>query len=581
MEIDWSTIPTKPGVYLWKNSDDQVIYVGKAKNLRNRMKQYFRDDLPPKNKLLLRNIANFDYQVCASDLDALVQEQTLINEHEPKFNLKIKSSRTYPYIEIKTGKNIKISLSKTMKFIKNVKYYGPYPDGYSARKIINLLSSIFPIDSCLAPNSGKPCLNREMGRCMGQCIGLDVGNEMKFVLDKIDEFFRGDVKYVENKLKQKLEKMNELLQFEDSKKTYENIELIEKIKEQTTYAFKDSKHRDIINYYNKDGIISISLTLIRFGKITITSNFMNKLFNPDPEAAVEEFLERFYYRNSVPEEVVLPFEPIWNTSNVKITIPKTGIKYELLNLTRVNAESKFISHIDGFLDKIKSYEAAIKFLKVNTIDKEIHSIEMIDISSLQGKEQVGAVVNFTYGEPNKSNYRKYIIKSIDKMDDYAATEEVVRRHFERKIKNDLDLPDVFIVDGKNQLQNAKKIFNELNIKNVILCALKKDGKHKTEALLNSDMEETTIERNSHMYLFLSRIQEEVHRFVISFHRSRRDKVVLESALDKYTSLNELDKQILFKEFKSIRKILLASASDLRKVIGDKKTQKFLKEREIK
>ncbi len=581
MNIDWSTIPTKPGVYLWKNSIGQVIYVGKAKNLRNRMKQYFRDDLPPKSKLLLKYIADFDFQVSASELDALILEQTLINEYEPKFNVKIKSAKTYPYIEVRSGKNLKLSLSKTVKFIKNTKYYGPYPDGYSARRIINMLSSVFPVDTCLAPESGKPCLNYEMGRCMGQCINDNIENKMKFSLDRIEDFFKGDVQYVENKLLERLKKMNELLQFEDSRKIYDDIELIEKIKQQTTYAFKDTKHRDFINYFEKDGIISISMTLVRFGKVTITLNFMNKLFNPNPKDAVEEFLERAYKRNPIPDEVVMPFEPEWKTSNVKVTVPTTGTKFQLLELTKVNAETKFISHIDGFLNKIKSYDEAIKFIKANTKDKLINTIEMVDISSLQGQEQVGAVVNFLHGEPNKSQYRKYIIQSTNKMDDYAATEEVVRRHFKRKLDDETPLPDIFIVDGKNQLLNAKKIFDELGIKDVILCALKKDDKHKTNALINIRMEETPIESTSHMYLFLARIQEEVHRFVISFHRSRRNKVVLESALDKYVFLDEFDKQILFKEFKSIRKMLLANEAELSKVIGKTKSHKFIKERGTK
>ncbi|NQX83353.1 MAG: GIY-YIG nuclease family protein, partial [Mycoplasmataceae bacterium] len=176
MKINWSTIPTSPGVYLWKGINDQVIYVGKAKNLKNRMKQYFKDNLSPKNKLLLINIVDFDFQVCSSEIDALVLEQNLINEYEPKFNIKIKASTTYPYIELRTGTSISLVISKKLKFNRNSKYFGPYPNGYSARKIINILSSVLPLDKCLSPNSGKPCLNYIMLRCIGKCIGIDYTN---------------------------------------------------------------------------------------------------------------------------------------------------------------------------------------------------------------------------------------------------------------------------------------------------------------------------------------------------------------------------------------------------------------------
>lgn len=580
MEINWNNIPTNPGVYLWKGINDQVIYVGKAKNLRNRMKQYFKGDLTPKTRLLVKNIVDFDFQVSTSEMDALILEQNLINEYEPKYNIKIKSAKTYPYIELKTGNNIKLSVTKTTKYIKNTKYYGPYPDGFSARRIINLLSSVLPLDNCLAPNSGKPCLNYEMGKCLGKCIGIDSSNERKFVIDSIENFFKGKTKYFEDQIRERIEINNKMLNFEESQKLVENLDFIEKINAQRSNTFKDSKHRDIINYYSENGIISISIMHVRFGNVSMTTNFMNKQFNPDPLDSLESFIYRFYDRNLVPDEIVIPFDLDWDSKiKVRTTNPKIGTKKDLLDTVCKHAKAKYVNNIDGYLNKIKSYEEALSFLKRNVSPKDIHTIEMVDISSTMGAEQVGAIIQFKNGEPRKSKYRKYIIRNVQGMDDYAATTEVVKRHFKAKIEKNEEMPDLFIVDGKNQLKNAEKIFDELKIDNVILAGLIKDDKHTTNAIINNEMDIFKLNRNEQMYLFLQRIQDEVHRFVINFHRSRREKIVLESQLDQYTFLTETDKQNLFKEFKSIRKILIASETELRKVISKTKVEKFMKERE--
>ena len=403
MNIDWNSIPTTYGVYLWKNANGQVIYVGKAKNLRNRMKQYFKDNLSPKNKLLIKNIVDFDFQVCGSEIDALVLEQNLINEYEPKFNIKVKASKKYPYIEVKINPNIKISVSKQLNFKKSSKYYGPYPDGFSARKIISVLSSVLPLDACLNPKGNKPCLNFEMGRCMGQCVGIDPTNEKQFVINSIEDFFKGKTDLIEDKLKERIKINNELLNFEESKKLYESLELINKIKDNQSHTFKDSKHRDIINYYSQDGIVSISIMFVRFGNINFTANIMNKQLNPDPKDAVESWIHTYYKNRLIPDEVILPFDLKWNNIElIKTNNPSHGNKLELLEIVKKHAKSKYENNINAFLDRIKGYEQAITFLKNNLREKNINIIEMVDISSTMGSQQVGAVIQFKNGEPNKS-----------------------------------------------------------------------------------------------------------------------------------------------------------------------------------
>ncbi len=580
LSIDWNNIPTSPGVYIWKGEANQVLYIGKAKNLRNRMRQYFRDDLPPKNKLLMKNIVDFEIQITSSELDALLLEESLINQFEPKYNIKIKSSKRYPYIKLSKGKEVSLEVSHNLRFNKGSKFYGPFPDGFGARKLIKILSSALPLDGCLSPGQGKPCLNYEMGRCLGLCNGTVNENEKEFVFNQVDEFFKGKTEFIVNKIKQRIDQNNQLLNFEESKQLAEHLQLIEKLNEQKTNTFKDTRHRDIINLYIKEDIVSISVMHVRFGSINLTNNYINTIFNDNNADVLSSFINRYYKNNMIPDEVIVPIELDWTfDERIKINVPTTGTRKNLLDLVEENARESYINNVDSFINKVKGYEETIEFLRNKIKDKPISTIEMVDISSTMGSEQVGAVIRFKDGEPYKEAYRKFIISSTDKMDDYASTEEVVRRHFTRIINDNREMPDLFIVDGKHQLSNAKTILSEYGINNVSLIGLIKDEKHKTNAIINDQLEIIELDRKSRVYLFLSRLQDEVHRFVIQFHRKRREKFIVESKLDEFLFLSETDKSNLFKEFKSIRKILTATETELRKVLTESKVNKFIKEKE--
>lgn len=579
ISINWDTIPKESGVYIWKGEGGEVLYVGKAKNLKSRMSQYFRDDLPAKNKLLMKNIIDFEIQICSSEIDALLLEENLINKFEPKYNIKIKAAKRYPYIVLNYKDDLKLEVTRTLRFKKKAKYFGPYPDGFSAWKIVEILKGALPLDECLKPNNGNPCLNYEMGRCLGKCKGEVNLNEKDFVANQVEEFFKGKTDYIENKIKERIEKNNQLLNFEESQALVEKLKLIEKLNEQKSNSFKDTRHRDIINYFVEDDYVSISIMFIRFGSVNLTTNFISREIIPDPRDFLESFVNRYYKKHLVPDEVILPFNVTTNIEQtIKQVVPVEGVRKELLDLTLKNAQSAYVAKIDSFKNKEAGYEESIEFLKTKVRDKKYSIIEMVDISSTMGSEQVGAIVRFKDGESYKEAYRKYIIKSTNKMDDYASTEEVVRRHFSRMIEDQRVLPDLFIVDGKHQLSNAKNIFEELGVKGVELIGLVKDENHKTNSIINEDLEIIELDKKSRVYLFLSRIQEEVHRFVITFHRKRREKSIVESKLDDFSFLNEKDKQNLFIEFKSIRKILTASETELRKVLTESKVQKFIKEK---
>ncbi len=579
LNIDWEKIPSKPGVYIWKGEAGEVLYVGKAKNLKNRMRQYFRDDLPNKNKLLIRNVMDYEFQISPSEVDSLILEEQLINKYEPKYNIKIKSAKRYPYIELKTGEQISLGIARYLKFNKGSKYFGPFPDGFSANKIIKILKSVFPLDNCLAPKSGKSCLNHEMGRCIGICKGSVNPNEVKYIADQVSDFFNGRTSYVESKIKSRIEANNKLLNFEESKNLADNLRLIEKLNEHKVTNFKDTLHRDIFNIYLKDEFVSISVMHVRFGSINLTRNFIEMTLDNNEDDILESFVNRFYKNNLIPDEVIVPFESHnLNYEGSKIICPKSGTRFELLNLLKTSANESFVNNVDSFIRKNNNYNEAIDYINKITSTSKITNIEMVDISSTMGSEQVGAVVRFKDGEPYKEAYRKYIINSTDKMDDYASTSEVVERHFKRILQDDRELPELFIVDGKHQLSNAKKILEELGIHKVSLIGLVKDDKHNTDSIIDENLAIHPIDRKKGMYLFFNRMQEEVHRFVISFHRKRREKSITDSKLDDFKFLTEADKNNLFIEFKSIRKILTASETELRKVLTETKTQKFIKEK---
>ncbi len=579
LNIDWTKIPTDPGVYIWKGEAGQVLYIGKAKNLKNRMKQYFRDDLPPKNKLMVKQIIDYDFQISASEVDSLILEEELINKFEPKYNIKIKSAKRYPYIVLKNKEDLTLEISRSLKQQKGLKYFGPFPDGFSANKLIDILKSILPLDKCLSPKIGKPCLNYEMKRCLGRCIGSINENEKEFVISQVKDFFVGKTDFVETKLKQRIDKNNELLNFEESQQLVEKLQLISKLKEQKINTFKDTTHRDVFNIYSNEDFVSISVMYVRFGSINLTTNYLEKTIDTNAEEILESFIRRFYKSHMIPREIIVPFEfEGLRYDGVKIINPNSGTRNELLETVYKNAKESFVNKVDSFIFKQQNYAEGLNILKKATGLDSINTIEMVDISSTMGSEQVGAVIRFKDGEPYKEAYRKYIINSTDKMDDYASTEEVVRRHFQRMINDNRDLPDVFIVDGKHQLSNAKKILSELGQDKVSLVGLVKDDKHNTNAIIDFDLEINELDRKSGGYLFLNRLQEEVHRFVISFHRKRREKSIIESKLDEYAFLSETDKNNLFKEFKSIRRILIASETELRKVLTESKVQKFIKEK---
>lgn len=575
LEINWQDIPQNPGCYLWKDKDNKVIYVGKAKNLRNRMKSYFSGVQSSKTAILVKNISGFDYQVTPSEVDALLLEQNLINKYEPKYNIRVKRGRVYPYIEITSGLNKEI---KTTAKISNngSKYYGPFPDGVgSAYRIAKLLRETYPLNKCLNPGKNKPCLNYQLGLCMGQCVKEVKESDYKHILSELNSFFNGNTKPMEKILKQKIEVNSAKLMFEEAAKLNNKLHLLDAIAQKQKIIFKDSKHRDVIGFFSTKDILSITISFIRFGNLLSSANYLLEIIG-DKNDLIESFLLNYYQSNLIPDEIILDFDSslLSKTIKAKFINPIKGIKKELLKNSVLNAELKLKTGKDKMLFEKEKYQKAMKELNEYIHLNNLSTIEMVDISSLGGKDQVGVVVAFKNGNPDKSLYRKYIIDSTDKMDDYQAIYEVTYRHFRQKLLKKLPLPDLFIVDGKHQIQFAKKALIELKL-DVSLIGLKKNKHHETEALFTIDQKQFKLQQRSSLYITLGIIQDEVHRFAIKFHNERSTRNILTNSLDQFKFLTKDDQNILFNEFETYRNIKLANEKQLQKVIGLKKAKKLI------
>lgn len=537
MNIDLSSIPNTLGVYLWKNKYGKVIYVGKSKQLNKTMNQYISGNLTPRNKVLLKNIDSFEYFTFKNEGEVFSYEQKLINEYDPIFNIKVRPNKTYPYIEIKKGNSFKFTVSKTKK-LSRAKYYGPYQDGKIARDIIELYESLFSIKW----NEDK--------------------EKQNFIIEKIDNLYAGDFNEAYEILRKRETKGI------DISKEYNLLNSIEK---STEKIYDDNRNVDIINFFVYDDLISICITYIRSGVKMTTINIINKLFNPYPEDAVIAFLSRYYSRNYLPDKIIIPFELEWKLDvKSEITQPTDDIEEKLSNFTQLRAEADIMNTAEKFMGKIKEYGYALDFMKKNSdVRSNAKLIEMIKISS-EGEYKLATIVQYLEGKPRKRGYKKYILNYNE------GIIEAISEHRLFKSKGNKIITDIFIVEGAEALEDAKHLFT--TEKNISLVSVDSINGGTIDTLLNDEGESFEIEFNSHIYNFLSTIKKESDKFNKGFHRSRVNGIILETKLDGFKFLNELDKQKLFKSFKSYKRIMSATDVELGKVIDRTKVTKLIKER---
>ncbi|HFU7089774.1 excinuclease ABC subunit C [Bacillus anthracis] len=559
-------LPDQPGCYLMKDKQGTVIYVGKAKVLKNRVRSYFTGSHDGKTLRLVGEIVDFEYIVTSSNLEALILELNLIKKHDPKYNIQLKDDKTYPFIKITAEKQPRLLITRNVKKDKG-KYFGPYPNAQSAHETKKLLDRMYPLRKC-SNMPDKVCLYYHMGQCLAPCVKEVTEEQNKEIVDEIIKFLNGGHKEVRSELETKMYEASEKLEFERAKELRDQIAHIDAIMEKQKMIMSDLVDRDVFGYAVDKGWMCVQVFFVRKGKLIERDVSMFPIYD-EPEEGFLTFIGQFYENSShfKPKEIVVPgsidSELVERFLEVEATQPKRGKKKDLVELANKNAkialEEKFYLIERDEERTIKAVENLGKQLGIETP----YRIEAFDNSNIQGANPVSAMIAFIDGKPAKKEYRKYKIKTVQGPDDYESMREVVRRRYTRALKENLPLPDLIIIDGgKGHLAAASDILeNELGLY-IPMAGLVKDDKHKTSHLIIGDPPEPVmLERNSQEFYLLQRIQDEVHRFAITFHRQLHGKSVIQSALDDIPGIGDKRKKILLKHFGSLKKMKEASVTE--------------------
>jgi excinuclease ABC subunit C len=561
-------LPGQPGCYLMKDRQGTIIYVGKAKILKNRVRSYFTGSHDGKTLRLVSEIEDFEYIVTSSNMEALLLEINLIKKHNPKYNVMLKDDKSYPFIKLTSERHPRLIITRKVKK-DNGKYFGPYPNVQAANETKKLLDRIYPLRKC-ATLPDRVCLYYHLGQCLAPCVNEVAEQEYKTMTDEITRFLNGGYKDIKKELAEKMTTAAEELDFERAKEFRDQIAHIEATMEKQKITMTDFTDRDVFGYAVDKGWMCVQVFFIRQGKLIEREVSMFPIHN-EPEEEILTFLGQFYTiaEHFKPKEILVPntvdAEMTEQLLSVKVLIPQRGQKKELVKLAYKNAKialkEKF-SLIERDEERtIKAVESLGKHLSIFTP----HRIEAYDNSNIQGTNPVSAMIVFIDGKPEKREYRKYKIKSVTGPDDYESMREVVRRRYSRVLKEGLPLADLIIIDGgKGHIEAARDVLeNELGL-DVPIAGLAKDEKHRTSQLLyGNPLEIINLPRNSQEFYLLQRIQDEVHRFAITFHRQLRGKNAFQSLLDDIDGIGEKRKKMLLKHFGSVKKMREASLEELK------------------
>ena len=566
-----SLVPHKPGSYQMKDKNGNIIYVGKAKDLNKRLSSYFNRIHTGKTAKMVSLIDDFQYIVASSELEAFIIEINLIKEFNPKYNIMLTDDKSYPYIEYISEPYPKLKVSRYLNIRKKdgKKLFGPYPNAYAARKIVNLLNRLYPLKKC----EGKPkdvCLYYHIGECLGYCSRDIDNNLVKDMENEILSFLRGNDEVLKKKIMDKINIYSENLNYEMALDLKKELEYIDIVLDKQKVELHDFVNRDVVSYYVDNGYLSIEILFIRNGKLL---NHKNEIFpiNLDIEDEVEYFIAKFYSRNEVPKEILIPdtlsVENISSVVNSNVIVPQKGVKKDLINMAydnaKLNLKNKFEEIQKDDARTVKANEELAKILGMESI----YRIDAFDNSNLFGSFAVSGMVVFINGKPAKSEYRKYKV-SVDVNDDYNTMKEILYRRYQRALVDKTQLPELIIVDGgENQIRAALDILNLLKL-DIKVVGLKKNDKHRTNDLIYSDFSVINIDRMSNVFHYLTRIQDEVHRFTITYHRTLRSKGSISSILDDIEGIGVSRKKALIKRFGSVSKIKNATISELSEIIPE-------------
>ncbi|MED5246923.1 MULTISPECIES: excinuclease ABC subunit UvrC [Priestia] len=559
-------LPDQPGCYLMKDKYGTVIYVGKAKVLKNRVRSYFTGSHDGKTLRLVNDIVDFEYIVTSSNLEALILEMNLIKKHDPKYNIMLKDDKGYPFIKITAEKQPRLVITRKIKKDKG-KYFGPYPNVQAANETKRLLDRIYPLRKC-STMPDRPCLYYHIGQCLAPCVKEVKEEQNKQIIENITRFLNGGYEHVKTELTEKMLKASEELDFERAKEYRDQIAHIEATMEKQKVTFNDFVNRDVFGYSYDKGWMCVQVFFIRQGKL-IEREVSMFPFYKEPEEDFLTFIGQFYAKNIKPKEVMVPAtidaELAEKLVEVEVQHPKRGKKKELVELACKNAK---IALGEKFYLIERDEERTVG--AVERLGEELgiaapYRIEAFDNSNIQGTDPVSAMIVFVDGKPEKKEYRKYKIKTVKGPDDYSSMREVVRRRYSRALKEGLPLPDLIVVDGgKGHLAAVQDVLeNELGLL-VPTAGLVKDDKHRTSNLMIGEPPQIIpLERNSQEFYLLQRIQDEVHRFAITFHRQVRSKSAFQSVLDDIAGVGEKRKKALLKHFGSVKKLKEATVEDIR------------------
>lgn len=557
-------LPHLPGCYLMKNSKGTIIYVGKAKDLKKRVVTYFNREHTGKTKVLVENIATFEYIVTKTEEEALILELNLIKKHDPKYNILLRDDKSYPYIELTNEKYPRLLVVRShLKRKKNTRLFGPYPNAYAARKIVNMLNRMYPLRKCrILPD--KECLYYHIKQCLGYCIHDISQDVIKQMNDEIVSFLKGNENSLQKTIEEEMYKASSNLNFERAAEMKSLLEDIATISKRQVIDLNDNIDRDVFGYASDGAYISIQVFHIRGGRIVERESTLYPLLDLDEEALTYHICSFYDGNNLKPREIFVPdiidTKAVSKILEVKVINPKRGKKKHVLDMAMKNAkigleEKRELEN----RNEERSYNASRKLGEILSIDN-LSRIEIFDNSHLFGTFSVSGMVVFIDGKPAKKEYRKYKITS-DKVDDYNLMKEVIYRRYHRVLIEKLDAPDLIVVDGgKIQMEAASTTLNMLGM-NIPICGLKKNDRHKTSALIYNEVE-IPIDSHSNVFHLLERMQDEVHNFTIRYHKDIRSKGALESVLDNISGIGAKRKKELLKRFGSIEKIKEASVEEL-------------------
>ncbi|WP_298473113.1 excinuclease ABC subunit UvrC [uncultured Psychrobacillus sp.] len=560
-------LPDQPGCYLMKDRQGVIIYVGKAKILKNRVRSYFTGSHDGKTQRLVQEIVDFEYIVTSSELEALILELHLIKKHDPKYNVMLKDDKTYPYIKITAEKNPKLIITRQVKKDKG-KYFGPYPNSHSAHETKKLLDRLYPLRKCQKLPS-QVCLYYHIGQCLAPCVKEIEEATYTEIIHEISSFLNGGHAAVKKELTEKMNAAAEQLEFERAKEYRDQIAHIDQVMEKQKMTMNDFTNRDIFGYTVDKGWMCVQVFFVRQGKLIERDVSLFPIYR-DPEEEFLTFLGQFYSKpeHIKPKEIFVPnttdLELASELLEMKVIIPRKGSKKNLVDLAQKNAAIALKEKFHLIERQEERTVGAVEELGSLMGIAMPSRIEAFDNSHIHGTDAVSAMVVFVDGRAYKKDYRKYKTKTAAKHDDYGAMREVVRRRYTRVLKERLPLPDLIIIDGgKGQIEVAREIIEDELGLDIPIAGLAKDAKHQTSSLLYGDpLAIIPMKRTSEAFYLLQRIQDEVHRFAITFHRQQRGKHTIASSLDGIEGIGPKRKKMLLKHFGSLKRMQAASREEL-------------------